>query len=124
VSNSPTIADLGCSICGAPVGYRELYPPGVPRAAGRGDEHPGRRLDRPWQYVSDGDGYGFGEPTPAEFVRAVEALAGEHPENFLKLYCHHYGPVYCFDPLEGRSPYCPKWARREGDGQTTAARAD
>ena len=68
-----TIVDFPCSICGAPVGYQELYPPGVPRAAGRGGEDPGRRLDRHWHYVSDGDRYGDSELTLAAF-------AEEYPE--------------------------------------------
>jgi hypothetical protein len=94
--SNATIVDFSCSICGESIGYRELYPPGVPRAAGRGGEHPGRRLDRHWHYVSDGDRYGDSELTPAEFAREVADLAGEHPEAFLKLYCHECQLVYCF----------------------------
>lgn len=97
MADTGVVRDFPCSVCGAPVGYRELYPPGVPRAAGRGGEHPGRRLDRYWQYISDGDRAGDREVTPDEFAREVEALGGEHAARFLALYCRECQLVYCFD---------------------------
>lgn len=97
MADSAAIRDFSCSVCGAPVGYRELYPPGVPRAAGRGGEHPRRRLDRYWQYLSNGERTGDCEVTPEEFAREVEALGGEHAARFLALYCGSCQLVYCFD---------------------------
>lgn len=96
MTDTAAIRDFPCSICGEPVGYRELYPPGVPRAAGRGGEDPGRRLDRHWHYVSDGDRYGDSELTTTEFAQEITDLAGEHPESFLKLHCPKCQLVYCF----------------------------
>jgi len=95
VSNA-IIADFPCSICGKPVGYEELYPPGVARATGRGEEHPLRNLDRHWHYISNGDRCGDSELTPDQFARAAEALAGEHSASFLALYCEECQLVYCF----------------------------
>jgi hypothetical protein len=92
----PVIADFSCSVCGVPVAYKELYPPGVPRAAGRGAEHPPRKRDRHWMYVSNGDRYGDRELTPEEFAHEVETLAGEHPGSYLALYCHGCRATYCF----------------------------
>jgi hypothetical protein len=91
-----TISDFRCSVCRAKVGYEELYPPGARRATGRGGEHPGRDLQRHWHYISNGDREGDSELTPDEFTRAVEALAGQHPESFLALYCEKCQLVYCF----------------------------
>jgi hypothetical protein len=89
VADSAAIRDFSCSVCGAPVGSREVYPPGIPRAVGRGGEHPGRRLDRCWQYTTDRDRTRDREVTPEEFARAVEALGGEQAGSCLALYCRH-----------------------------------
>jgi hypothetical protein len=91
-----TIVDFKCAICGESVGYEELYPPGVQRAPGRGGEHPLRRLDRHWHYVSNGDRFGDSELTAEEFAHNVEALAGEHPARFMALYCHGCELLYCY----------------------------
>ena len=92
-----TIVDFPCSVCGRVVGYEELYPPGVPRASGRGGEHPRRKLDRHWHYISDGDRGGDGELTPDRFEQQLRARSGEHPASFLKLYCKRCQLVCCFD---------------------------
>lgn len=92
--------DFPCSECDAPVGHRELYPPGVPRAPGRNAEHRRRRLDRSWRYISNGDRTGDREVTQLEFAREVEALRGEGARKLLALYCGSCELVYCFD--EGR----------------------
>jgi hypothetical protein len=91
------VVDFPCSVCGKPVGYQELYPPGVPRRPDRGPENPGRALDRHWHYISNGDRDGFGELSPAEFDRAVQHLTGADPASFVALYCHECERVYCFD---------------------------
>ena len=93
----PTIVIFSCSICGREVAYEELYPPGVPRARHRGPEHPRRRLDRYWHYVSNGDYEGDSELTQTEFEGNVAALTREHPASFLALYCHGCELVYCYD---------------------------
>lgn len=90
------IVDFPCSICGARVGYKELYPPGVPRAAGRGPEHPARQLDRPWLYVDNGDRGGDRGLTPDDYAQQVTALAREHPGAFLRLYCPRCAAAYCY----------------------------
>ena len=91
-----TVVDVSCSVCGKRVGYRELYPPDVPRPADRGPEHPARSLDRAWEYVGNGDREGFGGLSLAELDRAIESLAGDQPERFMALYCHECRLVYCF----------------------------
>jgi hypothetical protein len=97
MTDTAAIRDFSCSVCGAPVAYRELYPPGVPRSAGRGGEHPGRRLDRYWEYISDGDREGACEVTHDQFARGVEALGGDHAARYLALYCRDCQLVYCFN---------------------------
>jgi hypothetical protein len=53
--SGPVLVDVACSVCGKHVGYRELYPPGVPRPAARGGDDPRRRLDRHWEHLDNGD---------------------------------------------------------------------
>ncbi len=93
----PVILDVACSLCGRPVGYWELYPPHVPRPADRGPEHPLRRLDRYWHYVSDGDRMGNSEITEGEYEGNRARLTGEAAASFVKLYCTACGLVYCWD---------------------------
>ncbi len=96
-SGPPTVVDVSCAICAKPVGYRELYPPGVGRPASRGGDDPQRLLDRAWEYVDDGDRSGNGELTADQYAHAVEALTGPRPQTFLKLYCPACGLAYCWD---------------------------
>jgi len=95
-TDGAVVVDFPCSACGRPVGYHELYPPGVPRRADRGPENPGRDLDRHWEYVSNGDREGFGELSPAEFERAVRNVTGDDAARSIALYCHKCRRVYCF----------------------------